>query len=527
MKRIRLLFLALLVMMMASSTSAMANIAEGVSGTCRWVIDDEGTLTISPLEGTSGTLGDWSEVQFGTPPWLAAYESITSAKFEGTIYLTTAKGMFMHCTNLKSVDFTGANTDNVTSMYMLFFNCPNLKNINFADINTSNVTDMSHLFDSCLSLETIDISNFNTENVTNMSCMFGGCISLETIDISNFNTENVTNMSIMFGGCMKLKSLDLSNLNMQSVTNHSNMFEECSSLRSIYSTKETPGTLKPGTFSELPTIETCNLFVPAASKELYRTADGWKELINVGGLLNLTDANPTLIADSYAPGQVSYTRNVVEGIATFCLPFDIDLSAVEGDAIESAYTIYPTAFLKETNKLRLLITEADGNIPAGTPFIAKCQSGEVLFTNTADVTYTADTTNPDPTPLTVFEDNGINSVLHHCTSLNVRAGGTYKRWDNPGEGYYVFNTKGNFGPVPTGAYISPFRMYISKTGASASSNTFEIELLFDDENDLTDLKDALISAVKQSAPAYNIMGQKVDANAKGIVIINGNKYYNK
>ena len=33
-----------------------ANIAEGISGSCKWVIDDNGVLTVSPSKGKKGYL---------------------------------------------------------------------------------------------------------------------------------------------------------------------------------------------------------------------------------------------------------------------------------------------------------------------------------------------------------------------------------------------------------------------------------------------------------------------------------------
>ena len=52
----------LIVMLNKSSFAADDDIASGTSGTCSWVIDSEGVLTISPTDGVSGTLADFSYV---------------------------------------------------------------------------------------------------------------------------------------------------------------------------------------------------------------------------------------------------------------------------------------------------------------------------------------------------------------------------------------------------------------------------------------------------------------------------------
>jgi surface protein len=50
------------------------------------------------------------------------------------------------------------------------------------------------MFQSATNLKELDLSNFNTENVTTMGAMFQSCSSLKEIDVSSFDTSNVTNM---------------------------------------------------------------------------------------------------------------------------------------------------------------------------------------------------------------------------------------------------------------------------------------------------------------------------------------------
>ncbi len=53
-------FLILMGLMLLSPMNVFATIDEGTSGTCKWVIDDSGTLTIFPTNGIEGTLDDWT-----------------------------------------------------------------------------------------------------------------------------------------------------------------------------------------------------------------------------------------------------------------------------------------------------------------------------------------------------------------------------------------------------------------------------------------------------------------------------------
>lgn len=445
-------------------------------GGCKGTIDADGVLTISPKTGNMGTLS-WEDAA----PWYDGYhDEIKSVRFEGTINLTTARRMFAGCGNLESIDFTGLNTNAVTDMEWMFYNCK--------------------------SLTSLDLSKLNTANVTNMNMMFYDCTNLACLDLTGFDMTNVTDDY-----------------------RKANMFDGCTSLKTIISTSTTPSTLKDGVFGTLPTKGTCKLLVPCEGIESYRQADGWKELVNVeSDRQELTDNAPTPRAGTFYAGNVAYTRTLSGGVATFCLPFDISVAQVtsENQCIDKLYTVYRAAFLNaETNKLRLLIQQQTGTISAGTPFVAKCTSGSAIFKNASVVTYDGNISEPTPTQLQVFEDDG-SSVLASNHNFNVSIGGTYQRLDNPGQGILAFTTSGGFGPVSN--YLNPFRMYVSKQAASAPapSRNISVELLFGDDDP------AAIELIGRAAESrlsatYNIMGQKVYPGTKGIVIKDGKKYLNR
>lgn len=149
------------------------------------------------------------------------------------ISMTSVDYMFYGFNNLQSIDLSGIDTKNVTSMYDMFRFCESLTNLDLSGIDTQNVTNMEQMFRGCESLTSLDLSGFNTQNVTNMSEMFWACESLKSLDLTSFNTQNVTNMSGMFMYCYALNSLDLSGFNTQNVTNMSEMFHGCESLTSL------------------------------------------------------------------------------------------------------------------------------------------------------------------------------------------------------------------------------------------------------------------------------------------------------
>lgn len=132
--------------------------------------------------------------------------------------------MFSGCNNLKELDLSNFNTDNLIYMSDMFNNCSNLKHLDLSNFNTSKVTSFTNLFKGCKSLETLNVKNLNTDNVVIMNLAFYGCESLKHLDLSGWNTQNVTNMKQLFDGCKKLELLDIRNFDFTNVTTYSSMF---------------------------------------------------------------------------------------------------------------------------------------------------------------------------------------------------------------------------------------------------------------------------------------------------------------
>ena len=192
MKRI----ISIIMVTLLTVVSALANIAEGVSGDCQWVIDNDGNLTISSESYDIADLGTW---EGDSAPWSNYRESITTVAFTSPVNAKTCAYMFKGCTNLNAIYL-----DN-------FY--------------TNEVTDMSFMFADCTSLEVIEI---------------GMAMSVQddmTQSRGNFLTSNVTNMASMFEGCKSLQSFYLQNLDIHSVKNFSNMFAGCSSLEDMHLTE--------------------------------------------------------------------------------------------------------------------------------------------------------------------------------------------------------------------------------------------------------------------------------------------------
>lgn len=146
--------------------------------------------------------------------------------------------LFYNCTNLKSLDLSSLESNNVVTMNKMFYNCSNLISLNVSSLDTINVSDMSNMFGgmggSCSSLTALDLSSFDTSNVVYMSYMFYGCSSLSILNLSSFDTKNVEDTAHMFYGCSNLNILDLSSFDSNSIDKTWLMFANCEKLSTIY-----------------------------------------------------------------------------------------------------------------------------------------------------------------------------------------------------------------------------------------------------------------------------------------------------
>ena len=208
-------------------------------GTCEWLVDGEGTLVISPVDGaTSGELGDWSPDQktsTGRPdarsPWAGL--PIVSARFEGHVVAPTAIGMFYRCSSLKSIDLSGLDTSSAKDMSYMFAGCSSLESIDLSGLDSSSVTDVSDMFSDCSGLRSLNLSVIDLSRVYNMSGAFYGCISLEDLDLPRLDSQSLRYLTSTFRRCSSLKTLDLSGVNAPFLSNLNWTFGDCTSLQSI------------------------------------------------------------------------------------------------------------------------------------------------------------------------------------------------------------------------------------------------------------------------------------------------------
>ena len=244
---------------------------------------------------------------------------------------TIGEFAFAYCSGLTSVIF---NAEKCTKMISAFSDCTNLTSLtigdkvtiipNFAFPHCSKLTSVTipnsvtsigdSAFNGCSGLSSVTIGN----SVTSIGkYAFHNCSGLTSVvvdkDNSTYDSRNNCNAIIetstnnlivgckntiipnsvtsigdcAFYNCSGLTSVTIPN----SVTFIGKYaFEDCSGLTKLVSLAVEPPTCDNGTFKEVDKT-TCQLIVPQESINKYKTADQWKEFLNILGYNGVDDVS--------------------------------------------------------------------------------------------------------------------------------------------------------------------------------------------------------------------------------------------
>lgn len=203
--------------------------------------------------------------------------------------------------------------------------------------------------------------------------------------------------------------------------------------------------------------------------------------VMVEGIINnlaITDGKPfALPAEATDATAASYDRVIDLPYSTVCLPFNATFT---GKAYECT----------SANATAVTFTEVEGNtLTAGKAYLVKAGFSVTGGSGLAVAPATAD----------------FQGVYADTQNLN---------------GKYGFSAAGEFVHITSDEVVCPaFRAYLTIDGANAA----KLRMVISEETGI-----AGITATKtESIDAYNVAGQRVSNNAKGIVIINGKKFINK
>lgn len=437
---------------------------------------------------------------------------------------------FCHCQSLESVEIPSSVTsigDNA------FIGCTNLASL---ELSYGIKSIGNGAFQGCTSLESVKLPN-SIESLGSEA--FFECVSLTSITLPS-NIEIVPPYFV--ANCSVLKSIEIP---ASVKTVWSGAFYQCKTLKSIIC-----NSLEAPAFRQIPiSSAVCNDYLcePALASQITlvtpKGAVGYTEApwsyFKAPEALRLTDENASLDAGAYPIGSLTYYRsNMTSGsYATFCLPFDTNLSEVS-DAFENVYTANQTALYKPDGKLILLLQkiDKDASISAGQPFVAKLKDNvtDVTFSNNKLMTVDSDIMqNVAPTPLRVFDWDGTSGLLTENTDIKVSYGGALSTMTGVGSEYETFNSNGTFGPTK-GGQVKAFHAYVLKEDAVTQGRVKSISLGIEGNDGTTNIETIVDSPEKNTDKmVYSIDGRLVNTTGSviglpsGIYIKNHQKIYVK
>ena len=467
--------------------------------------------------------------------------------------VTSINGLFANCSGLTSINIPSS----VTSIgNNAFAKCSGLTSI---EIPSSVTSIGDYAFNGCTNLASLELSYGITRIGTDA---FKNCTSLESIEIPNSVKElragclsycsslkNIvlsTSIDViypyLFAGCSALKSIEIP-ASVQIIW--ASVFYNCTNLKNIICNSTKAPTFVQITNVSGPCKETlCEpTLAPQITLVTPKGAVGYTEApwsyFKAPEALRLTDENASLDAGAYPIGSLTYSRsNMTSGsYATFCLPFDTNLSEVS-DAFENVYTANQTALYKPDGKLILLLQkiDKDASISAGQPFVAKLKDNvtEVTLSNNKLMTVDSDIMqNGTPTPLHVFDWDGTSGLLTENTDIKVSYGGALSTMSGVGSEYETFNSNGTFGPTK-GGQVKAFRAYVLKEDAVTQGRVKSISFGIEGNDGTTNIETIVDSSEKNTDKmVYSIDGRLVNTTGSvvglpsGIYIKNHQKIYVK
>ena len=392
-------------------------------------------------------------------------------------------------------------------MVGMFEDCKSLARLDVRHFNTSKVGvaissdvwaprgSMRSMFSGCRSLTSLDVSQFITNNVTDMSSMFFGCRSLTSLDVSGFDISKVTDASHFAGNCNKLTLLNLGHNDFLAISKHEQGFLMVDTV--ISSTSDLCRLIE--TFGREPlgpaTIAPDNQVPP-----YYNYCGGYftvAETLDTGA-----DYTPTAKADAdlWVKG-----RKLKAGVwNTFVVPVSVtqeQLKTAFGDDVE-------VGVLSGYDGKTVTFTNITGSIAANTPMLVKPTRD---INNVGFVAVDIVACSTDAPTTTVTDGN-----------LTARFIGSYKQQITIGNDcFYYYN--GKFLRSAGNSTVGCTRGYFTFSDGGTGAKQF----VLDNGGEPTAIDTIDGQPVGPQGPAYNLAGQRVGDDYKGIVIVNGKKVLRK
>lgn len=434
------------------------------------------------------------------------------------------------------------------SCYGWFYRFGNLSTIEgLGNLNTSEVTNTNSMFLSCSKLTTLDVNTFDMSKVSNATGMFRECRSLATIYCNN--TWNISTSSGMFFGDTCLVGAVPYDLTLITASMANPLTGYFTALNSITLTETSRGTLVSN-YDEAYTNTEVTITVTPASERVF-----------VRGLT---------ITGNVTGNTISYKSGEHAREYTFVMPGES--VTVTANFVQMDYTLSEALQEPEGTELRLVepmyvaakvgthayVTDGEGNW-------ARLDLDETDRVVEGDLIAHFDgvLTNRDTAPTFVRQESGSISFSHMGVSVDLKKIDLAKEFEMPKPsevievtGIYsngeLFGKSGGRGQSMTLAtdFMQPemtegyrYRMLVAielkepwdnPSGAPRrprSNYEFEYQNLKGQvisslEEQITTGIDSIDAGnqIPHDGRRYNLMGQPVGPDYKGIVIENGRKF---
>lgn len=393
---------------------------------------------------------------------------------------------------------------------------------------TGRPTSTAYWFAGMYNLTSIEgMENLNTSEVTDMTQMFYNCTGLTSLDISKLDMSSVRNVSQFARGCSGLKEL---NLGANDLTQYNNGWNYYSTESCLY-----------GIGGGLPNV--CHLTFTFAKKISYnRSHNGYNfdgspdQQYQLNGMYN--KMIPAIY--TYCGGQVvmadtifcdqDYTPKAKSGVT-----FDIWLRNRNVKGSQWQTLIVPAPMLLEAIKgVNILndvcmIESYDGKtltfksvpsgttIPANTPLLIQTtQSNINLYLMDANSTEVPTSMSVSTTPV-----NGYYATFY----------GNYKMGQKLDASCYYYNyDTGLFTQSKGNSTVDNMRCYLKFFKDGQPDRAGAKAFALDKDGVITSISQIEIDGVpvgEDVGPAYNLSGQRVGDDYKGIVIVGGRKVIRK
>lgn len=166
--------------------------------------------------------------------WVFQNYERSNVKLPKNIKLLGSDGLFYMNETVTSIDATGWDMSENTTMYQMFEGAENLEEIiGIEDWDVSKVAFMGHLFEGCKSLKRLDLSKWNTSSVEGNVPSFQNCENLEELNIRGLDFRGCGYLHYTFRNCKKLKHIDLTGVKFDTALIASYVFAGCENLLSV------------------------------------------------------------------------------------------------------------------------------------------------------------------------------------------------------------------------------------------------------------------------------------------------------